>query len=127
MNDNIKITAVNIELTEEIKDYIYKKLGSLEKFINFEDPAVSVDIRLIREVRKQQTGKIYRIEISIMTPGKKFGVNSSGNSEYEAIDTVKDTLLRKISGYKEKKHSLVKKGGAKVKNFLKSFRKNDKI
>ncbi len=121
--NNIKINAVNIELTEEIKEYIYKKLKSLEKFINFEDPSVSGDVRLIKEVGRQQTGKIYKIEISIMTPGKKFGVNAEGNSAYEAIDLVKDALIKKISRYKDKKISLVKKGGAKIKSFLKRFSK----
>ena len=119
----IKINAVNIELTEEIKEYIYKKLKSLEKFINFEDPSVSGDVRLIKEVGRQQTGKIYKIEISIMTPGKKFGVNAEGNSAYEALDLVKDALIKKISRYKDKKISLVKKGGAKIKSFLKRFSK----
>ena len=58
-----------------------------------------------------------------MTPGKKFGVNAEGNSAYEAIDLVKDALIKKISRYKDKKISLVKKGGAKIKSFLKRFSK----
>ena len=126
MNDNIQINSLNIELTEDLKAYIEKKLVSVEKFIDLSDPSVSGDIRLIKEVGKQQTGKIYKVEMSIMTPGKKYGVSADGNSAYEAIDLAKDSILRKISGYKDKKIGLVKKGGMKIKNFLRSFRKSDK-
>ena len=112
-----------LKILYDADDDIEELIKNVEKFIDLSDPSVSADIRLIKEVGKQQTGKIYRVEMSIMTPGKKFGVNSEGNSAYEAIDSAKDLILRKISGYKDKKIGLVKKGGAKIKNFLKKFSK----
>lgn len=118
--ENIQLSAVNMELTEELKIYIDKKMRSLEKFINFDDPSVSGDIRLYKDTGKQ-SGKIYRVEMSIMTAGKKYGINADGNTLYEAIDEAKDLILRKIAGYREKRQSIVKRGGVKVKAFLKKF------
>ncbi len=121
MNNKIQLNAIDIELTDELKAYIDKKLVSLEKLIDFEDPEVTGDIRLIRELGGQKKGKIFRVEMSFMTVGKKFGVSADGNSLFEAIDEAKDLILRKISGYKDKKQSLIKKGGARIKIFLKRF------
>lgn len=122
MNNKIQLNAVNIELTEELKTYIDKKLDSIKKFIDFQDPEVTGDIRLIKDSGSQK-GKIYRVEMSFMTIGKKFGVSADGNSLYEAIDEAKDLVLRKASEYKDKKQSLIKRGGVQIKNFLKKFSK----
>lgn len=118
--ENIQLSVVNLELTDEVKNYINKKLKSIEKFIDFNDPSVSGDIRLYKDTGKQN-GKIYRVEISFMKAGKKYGVNASGNNLFEAIDESKDLILRKITDYKEKRQSLVKRGGATIKTFLKKF------
>ena len=121
MNNKIQLNAIDIELTDELKTYINKKLVSVEKLIDFKDPSVTGDIRLIRELGGQKKGKIFKVEMSFMTAGKKFGVNADGNSLYEAIDQAKDSVVRKISDYKDKKQSLIKRGGAQVKAFLKKF------
>ncbi|MCK4918348.1 MAG: ribosome-associated translation inhibitor RaiA [Candidatus Pacebacteria bacterium] len=123
MDNNIKINSIDVEITEELRVYINKKLKRIKKFIDFNDPSVSADIRLIKDSKGQSTGKFYRVELSIMTAGKKYGVNASGNSPYQAIDQVKDLIFRKISEHKDKKQNLFKKGGAKIKSFLKKFNK----
>ncbi|MBU0973843.1 MAG: hypothetical protein KKC20_24610, partial [Proteobacteria bacterium] len=56
----------------------------------------------------------------VTTPGKKFGANAEGNSLHEAVDSVKDLVSRKISSYKDKKQNLFKRGGAKIKEFLRA-------
>ncbi|MBU4536415.1 HPF/RaiA family ribosome-associated protein [Patescibacteria group bacterium] len=120
MNNNIQLNSIGVELTEELKNYIDKKLKSIEKFIDFNDPEITGDIRLTKD-SSNLNGKIYRVEMSFMTTGKKYGVSADGNTLYEAIDEAKDSIVRKITDYKAKKQSLFKKGGARIKVFLKRF------
>ncbi|MFH0845842.1 MAG: ribosome-associated translation inhibitor RaiA [Patescibacteria group bacterium] len=117
--DNLKINAVNIEIDQEIRNYIDKKLASFEKFIDLNGDGVTIDIRVSRMVGEQRTGKIYNTEMSITTPGKKYGANAEGDTLYESLDLVKDAVLRKISGYKDKKIGFLKRGGAQIKSLLK--------
>lgn len=125
--DNIQInfndTDLTEELTLELKTYIEKKLRSIDKLIDLNSDGVTGDIRLNKDSQGQKSGKIYRVEISFTTPGKKYGANAEGNSWNEAIDLAKDAVTRKISENKDKKQNLLKKGGTQVKNFLKKFSK----
>ncbi|MCK5286022.1 MAG: ribosome-associated translation inhibitor RaiA [Candidatus Pacebacteria bacterium] len=123
MDNNIKINSIDVEITDELRSYINKKLKKISRFIDFSDPSVSVDIRLAKDSKGQSTGDFYRVELSIMTAGKKYGVNAHGESPYQAIDRVKDLIFRKISEHKDKKQNLFKKGGTKIKGFLRKFYK----
>lgn len=116
---NIKINAIGIELDEQAKDYIMKKLESLKKFINFDDEEVTTDIRISKPMRRRRTGNLHRAEISIMTVGKKFGAKAERKELYETIDVMKDSISKKISSYKGKKQNLFRKGGVKIKQLLK--------
>ena len=116
---NIKINAIGLELDEETKAYLMKKLESLRKFINFDDEEVTTDIRLSKETRSQRSGNLYKAEISIVTIGKKYGAKGEGDELLAAIDDMKDVISKKISSHKGKKQSLFRKGGIKIKKLLK--------
>jgi len=116
---NIKINAIGLELDEEAKNYLMKKLDSLRKFINFDDEEVTTDIRISKPMRRRRTGNLHRAEISIMTIGKKFGAKAERKELYETIDVMKDSISKKISSYKGKKQNLFRKGGVKIKQLLK--------
>lgn len=125
--NNIKINLNEADLTEELmtelREYIEKKLRSVDKLIALDSEGVTGDIRLNKDSQGQKTGKIYRVEMSFTTPGKKYGANAEGSSWYEAIDLTKDAVIRKISEHKDKKQNLIKRGGAQVKKFLRGFGK----
>ncbi|MCK5022076.1 MAG: HPF/RaiA family ribosome-associated protein [Candidatus Pacebacteria bacterium] len=121
MNNNIEISAVGVELNDETRDYIYKKIDGLRKFVDFKDENVSTDIRISRMVGQQRSGKVYRAEIGIIMSGKRIGARGDGSTVWEAIDLAKDAISKKISSYRGKRNSLFKKGSVKVKGFLKKF------
>ncbi len=60
-------------------------------------------------------------EATISTESKNYGAKAVGKTTYEAIDVLKDELSKKIRRYKDKKTSIVKKGGRMLKDLLRKF------
>ena len=111
-------------MTDAIRDYVAKRCESLEKFVA-NDPTVFVVVELERTTGHHKQGVIFRSEIHIT--GKQVGANGevfvSAEREdlYAAIDAVRDEAVRELSSAKSKRSTLVRRGGAKVKNMIKGF------
>jgi ribosomal subunit interface protein len=120
MKINTKFTG--IEMTQAISDYLAKRLGALEKFING-DETVMVDVELGKTTNHHKSGDIFRAEINLHGKGRSFRAVSSKPDLYAAIDEAKDEMARELSANKDKQISLVRRGGAAIKNLLR-FGKN---
>lgn len=118
MNINIKTT--DITLTDAISDYVNKRLDKVSKMLEGETD-VQCDIELARTTGHHQKGEIFRAEIHIVGSGKNIYVSSEREDLYEAIDEVKDDAVRELQSDKSKRVSLLRRGGAKVKNMLKGL------
>ena len=118
---NLKIQAINIEMTDAIENYFKERMDSLDKFIDPNDESVECSARVSRSSGSSHSGEFYRAEVSIHTSGKNFGAVSEKDNLYAAIDDVKDAVVRKITTHKDKKISLFKKGAMKAKKLLKGF------
>ncbi len=111
-------------VTDAINDYVNKRCESLQKF-TANDPTVFVVVEIGRTTEHHKHGDIFRAEIHIT--GKNVGKNGdvyvSAEREdlYAAIDAVRDEALRELASAKSKRTTLVRRGGAKVKNMIKGF------
>jgi len=112
-----------MELTEAISDYIDKKVGSLEKLIDPNDTSIIADVEVGKTTEHHQTGDLFRAEINFHMAGKTFRVEETKDDLYASIDAAKDEMSRSIVSHKNKKQDLLRKGGAKLKDFLRGFRK----
>jgi ribosomal subunit interface protein len=118
MNINIKTT--NITLTPAISDYAHKRLGKIGKIIG-SDPSVQCDVELARTTGHHQKGEIFRAEIHIVGAGKNLYTSSEKEDLYTAIDDVQREILGELKANKEKKISLIRRGGARVKAMVKGL------
>ncbi len=118
MNINIKTTTIS--LTPAISDYVEKRLRPMESFLAG-DTTAQCDIELAKTTNHHKQGDIFKAEIHIV--GKDMNIYASVEKEdlYVAIDLVKDEVMRKLISTKDKKQSMIRKGGAKVKNIIKGF------
>ncbi len=116
---NLNIHAINMEMTEAIKQRFTEKINSLDKFLDQNDESIKCNARVYKETSR--TGDIFKAEVSIHTSGKNFGGVSEKEDLYAAIDNVKDIVERKIVSYKDKKRSIFKRGAMKAKALLKGF------
>jgi ribosomal subunit interface protein len=114
---HINIKATNLELTTEINDYINKKIGGLEKFIEGFDSSVQVWVEVGVSTKHHQTGEIYRAEIQIRVPHDKNGIRAVSQKEtlYAAIDDAREEVKGELTKMKKKKISLVRKGSRLLK------------
>ena len=121
MNLNIKATSFN--LTPAISDYVEKRLSSIGKFLHY-DSTVKCDIELARTTNHHKNGDIFKAEIHIVGKDKNLYASAEKEDLYSAIDAVKDDIIREVKSSKEKRQSLIRRGGAQVKNIIKGFWRN---
>jgi len=126
---NINIKTKNIELTNSIAEYIEKKIGELDKFLQGiggtpEDSSyhdtVEVDVEVGKINHHHQKGDIFRAEINIAVPGTKNVLRTVSEEWdlYVAIDKTRDEMQRQIKRYKGKRDAKSEKGKRKLKRLL---------
>ena len=115
---NINIKGTSIDLTPEIKEYVLKRINSLEKFFKGQDKE---SINVLFEIAKrggQKSGDIFHADCLIESLGEKFYASADKEDIFQAVDEIKDTLYREISRSKNKKWAVFYKGARKVKDIM---------
>ena len=96
----INITFRHLESSEGLKDYVRKKIGRLEKYL--EGP---VEAQVILKAEK------FRNEVEVILRGDGLDITAKEETGdmYEAIDLISDVLEKQIKKLREKKKSIAKK------------------
>ena len=115
---HITITGVHIEVTEAIHDYAMDKIGSLKKFIKGDDASARAEVSLIKTSGHHSHGDMFQAEARMHISGKSLTAKATEDDLYKAIDTLKDTLTRELTHYKDKKQSIFKRSAHKLKSLL---------
>ena len=97
----INIKASNLELTNEIRDYIEEKMEYVEKFLS-NIPIVHCDFEVELTTNHHSKGEIYRAEVNLSVPGDLLRIEKTEKNIFKAIDKVKDHLARIAKKYKAK-------------------------
>ena len=116
----INLKGTNLELSAAISEYLDKRLLGVEKFLPEGDGFVA-DVELGKTTNHHQAGDIFRAEINIHIGGKSFRAVSEQIDLYSAIDDMKAEITRELGSYKEKRLSLIRRGGQKLKNLLRGL------
>lgn len=116
----INLKSSNIELTEEIRNHLNRRLEGVKKFLPERKNVALLDVEFNR-VTKHHAGDVFRAEINIRVDGRVFHAESTCPDLYEAVDRLKDEITRELGSFKDKKLSLLKRGGQKIKNLLRNL------
>jgi ribosomal subunit interface protein len=116
MNTNIKTT--NFDMTEQIQNYLDKKLASVDKLIAQFEGSSQAQIEIGRSSNRHKSGFIFRAEANISFDGNSARAVSEKEDLFQAIDAMKDDLVREIDKIKDKKMTMLKKGGKKAKDMM---------
>jgi ribosomal subunit interface protein len=115
---NITFKTHNLELTPDIRSYAEEKASAVRKVLgHHEDSDIDCDVVLSRD-DKHATGLIYRADISAFAGKEKVHAVGHGMSITAAIDLAKDELLRRATHDKTKRLTLLRRGRAKVKEWM---------
>jgi putative sigma-54 modulation protein len=118
---NIKEKATNIEITEAIRDYLHKKLSHFDRFVDESDSNALCEVEIGKTTEHHKSGDIFRTEINLTYKGQVYRSVNQGEDLYSTIDLVKDDMTRQLQTGKDKRISLTRRGGAKIKNLIKGL------
>jgi putative sigma-54 modulation protein len=118
---HINIKATGIELTPAISDYSMKKVQSLEKYLDKDNPDIVAQVEVGKSTQHHKSGEIFRAEVHVVGGGNDYYAVSEQTDLYAAIDLVKDEIAREMVKSKGKRFALAKRGGRAVKNAIRGF------
>jgi len=125
----IKIKATNIELTEELSQWVEEKVGDLKKplgkfgedsFDKGKDK-IEVWVEIGRTSRHHKKGDIYRAEIQLYLPKKHLRAVSKSIDLRAAVIEARDELDREIRKYKGRRIARARKWARKAKQTARSI------
>jgi ribosomal subunit interface protein len=120
MNINIKTT--NIEMTDAISGYIHKRLEGLEEVMGVKkEEGITMNVEVGKISNHHKSGDIFMAEARTQINGQSLYAKSELSDLYAAIDEMRDMILAEAKRVKEKKRSLIRRGGSRAKAFVKGF------
>jgi putative sigma-54 modulation protein len=120
--------GTNMEITARIRDYLLKKLEHIEKFIDATDESAMCDVELGKTTNHHKNGDVFRTELNLHIKGKNFRAVSEMDDLFASIDIAKDEMVRELQSNKDKKVSSIRRGGARMKSFVKGlFNREDSL
>lgn len=114
----ISTKATDLELTPAITEYINKKLKALERHVSVDDESAHAEVEIGKTTAHHRSGDVFRAEINLHVAGKQFRAEAVEIDLYGALDTVKDEMERELTTHKNKKMSVRKRWGQKIKTAL---------
>ena len=106
MIQNIDITGVHVEVGNDLKKYITKKIGRLDRFIPKKDRASArAEVKLKEASTKKK--KQYLCEVIIHLPHGKITTKETTINMFAAVDIVETKLKNQLKKYKET-HSVLR-------------------
>jgi ribosomal subunit interface protein len=114
----IQYKATNVSLDPSWQTLTEQKFRSLEKYINNGTDA-QCDVEFEKETGDHHNaGKIHRVEVNLFVGGRLYRAEASEESFPKAIDEVRAELDRELAKANEKRETLIKRGGRKIKEML---------
>lgn len=95
---DIKIKATLMDLTTPIEDYIYEKIGGLDKYF---DNIISCEVEVGKTTAHHHKGDIFRAEVNLAVPKKILRAEAETDDLYKSITAVKEKLKIELIKYKE--------------------------
>ena len=99
---NLQILAKNdVEMTEEIEEYVNKKIGKLGRYL----PAITEGKIEISEERSKLPEKRFTVQVTLDSRGTLIRAQEKAKDIRTAIDNISDALATRIERYKGKRYN----------------------
>ncbi len=114
----ISIQATKFVLTDAVREYVLKKVFSIEKFIHgySENAGIFVEVGMVTS--RHHKGEVFRAEIQIMPARSKKGLRATAEETdiYKAIDKAKDEIKKELVRTHGKNIARARDGARKIKS-----------
>lgn len=120
MIQSIAISGVKYEPDDQMKRYVMRKIGQLDRFLpRHARKSATVEVKL-RQVNRDHGNK-YEAEIILTVPDKKLTAKDSTLNMFAAIDIVEHKLASQLRKYKDAHIGHVGKTRAALSRFKRSY------
>lgn len=100
MIENLTITGIRYDLTDNTKKYVEKKIGSLDKYLpKHARKSATADVKISQI--DNPGGNKYEVEVTITVPDKVINAADSTMNVLAAVDIVEAKLTGQLRKYKE--------------------------
>ncbi|MBI2674107.1 MAG: ribosome-associated translation inhibitor RaiA [Candidatus Zambryskibacteria bacterium] len=118
----INIKATGIELTQAISDYAYKRISTIEKYLDKQSgPSAIAQVEVGKSTRHHKAGNIFRAEVHIIGTNLDAYAVSEMEDLYAAIDVVKDEIVHNVLQLKGRRETLARRSAGMMKNVMKGI------
>ncbi len=97
---HIDISGINLELGEDIKKYIRRKVGRLDKYMP-RHARVSAHVEVKMRQTNKKLGNKYECEIIMHLPGEQVQAKESTMNMFAAVDIVEQKVKNLLVKYKQ--------------------------
>ncbi len=117
----LSIKFTDMERDEDARGYAEEKTAAFSKVID----ATRLDAALcsveFKRSAQHQSGDVCYAEVTLETDGKIYRASEEATTLRNAMDKVKDEIVRQITRDKAKKESLFKRGGRLAKRLVRGI------
>lgn len=93
----VEIFGRNVELSDRLKEYVDKKVGKLDKYLDVLEEA-KVDLTFVKSARSADDRQV--AQLTVRGKGVLLRAEERTNDIYASIDAVLDKIYRQIDRYK---------------------------
>ncbi len=90
----------------------------VERLLDEHDTDPRAEVELEQTTRHHQSGDIFRAEINLRTAQLNLRTEAEEGDLYAAIDIAKDELMDELRRAKDKKSSMMRRGGRMFKDIM---------
>lgn len=109
-----------MELTQQVRDYVEKRMDSLEKFLSrYEGSMFEVEIG--QSTMHHKAGDVFKAELLISGIPKTVRAVSEKEDIFAAIDDMRDEAERQLVAMKDRRDTVFRRGARSVKKMLKGL------
>src|SRR6187402_3264956 len=100
MIKRLEITGVHLDVGEDLKKYVMRKIGKLDSYIPRQaHQSMRAEVKLKESKAKNKQSHI--CEVILHLPGETFRLKETAQTMFGAIDTVEEKLKIHLKKYKD--------------------------
>ncbi len=99
---NITYRGKDTELTDDLKAFADKKIGSLERLLG---DGSSAHVEFSKDSNHHVNGDVFKVSVEVQIPGEKYHTDEVAKDFKAALNLVKDELQKQINAKKGANHA----------------------
>lgn len=115
---NITIKSTQQDLTGGTRALLEDKFSIIDRLTSSSATPVLLECEIEQSIAVERAGAKYRAEGTLAVNGATLRAEADGLTLEDAVDQVRDDLVRQVNSSRGRRRDLVRRGGAAIKRML---------